>query len=110
MLTNKTRYDMISISKEREANDMKICKEYDFNDLKENSWSGAIDTINRIEEEGKEEELMDFLEECFTETPTDTEVNDFLWFEDEYIFEVLGIKDEDEDEEDEDEEEESDEE
>lgn len=89
---------------------MRICREVGFYELKEQSWSGAIDTLNRIEDEGMEEELMDFLEECFTETPTDTEVNDFLWFEDEYIFEVLGIKDEDEDEEDEDEEEESDEE
>lgn len=78
---------------------MKICREVGFNELKEQSWSGAIDTLNRIEEEGKEDELMDFLEECFVETPTDTEVNDFLWFEDEYIFEVLETEDEDEDEE-----------
>lgn len=89
---------------------MKICREVDFYELKNHSWSGAIDTLNRIEEEGKEDELMDFLEECFTETPTDTEVNDLLWFDDEYIFEVLGIEDEDEEDEDEEEDEESEEE
>lgn len=110
MLTNKTRYDMISISKEREANDMKICKEVDFYELKENSWSGAIDTLNRIEEEGKEDELMDFLEEYFMETPTETEVNDLLWFEDEWLFEMLGIEDEETEDEEEEEDEESEEE
>lgn len=80
---------------------MKICREVGFYELKEQSWSGAIDTLNRIEDEGMEEELMDFLEEVFNgETPTDTEVNDFLWFEDEYIFETLGIEDEEEEDED----------
>lgn len=80
---------------------MKICKEVDFYELKENSWSGAIETLNTVEEWGMEDELMDFLEEVFNgEIPTPTEVNDFLWFEDEYIFETLGINAEsDEDEE-----------
>lgn len=71
-----------------------------FRELKNNSWSGAISTLEKIEEAGKEEELMDFLEEVFDmEIPTETEVNDFLWFDDEYIFEQLGIKDEEEEEE-----------
>lgn len=85
---------------------MKICREVGFNELKENSWSGAIDTLNTIEEWGMEDDLMDFLEEVFNREiygiPTETEVNDFLWFEDEYIFETLGINaesNEDEDEE-----------
>lgn len=39
-------------------------------------------------------------DEFWNEIPTMTEVNDFLWFEDEYIFETLGINEE-EDEEDE---------
>lgn len=99
VLTNKTRYDMISISKEREANDMKICKEVDFYELKENSWSGAIETLNTVEEWGMEDDLMYFLEEVFNgETPTETEVNDFLRFEDEYIFETLGINAEEDEE------------
>ena len=75
-----------------------IKKEYDFNDLKENSWSGAVNTLRRIEEEKKEEELMNFLEDIFYENiPSDTEVNDLLWFEPEMIYESLGISDEDED-------------
>lgn len=80
---------------------MYIKVDYGFRELKNNSWSGAVTTLEKIEEAGKEEELMNFLEEEFVETPTDTEVNDLLWFEDEYIFEQLGIKDEEDEEEDE---------
>lgn len=71
---------------------MYIKKDFSFNDLKENSWSGAIATLEEIEKNGKEEELMELLEEIFTDIPTETEVNDFLWFEDDYIFENLGIE------------------
>lgn len=84
---------------------MWIKQEYDYNDLKENSWSGAVNTLRRIEEANKEEELMNFLENIFNENiPTDTEVNDILWFEPEMIYESLGITEEDETEEDENEE------
>lgn len=34
---------------------MEIKKDYNFNDLKENSWSGAIDTLETIEENEFEE-------------------------------------------------------
>jgi len=44
---------------------MYIKKEYNFNDLKNTVWSGAIDTINTIEEHNKEDALMDLLEEMF---------------------------------------------
>ena len=41
---------------------------------------------------------MNFLEDIFYENiPSDTEVNDLLWFEPEMIYESLGISDEDED-------------
>lgn len=65
----------------------------DFRTLKNNSWSGALDTLNDIEEADKEDELMYLLEEVvFAEkTPTETEVNDFLWFERDYIYESLGL-------------------
>lgn len=75
-----------------------VKNEMDFNDLMNNCWSGAIDTLQRVEEEGKEEELMMLLEEI-TNNPTMTDVNDILWFEDEMIFESLGIIEEEEEEE-----------
>lgn len=71
---------------------MYIKKDFSFKELKENSWSGAISTLEEIEKNGKEEELMELLEEVFEDTPSETEVNDFLWFDDDYIFENLGIE------------------
>ena len=66
--------------------------EMDYRTLKNNSWSGALDTLKDIEEADKEDELMYLLEEIFTDTiPTETEVNDFLWFERNYIYESLGL-------------------
>lgn len=69
-----------------------------FDWLESNCWSGAIDTLNVISTEGKEDEFMDFLESEFEfgiGLPTMTELNDFIWFEDEYIFEALGINNDD---------------
>lgn len=74
---------------------MYIKQEMDFNDLMNNCWSGAIDTLKTIEEHDKENELISHLEEIFEtnfdNVPTMTEVNDYLWFEWETIFESLGI-------------------
>lgn len=77
--------------------------ELSFSDLQNQCWSGAVDTLNTIEEHDKENDLMYLLDELFAddENCTLTTINDFLWFEDEYIFECLNISDEDEDEEDE---------
>ena len=73
---------------------MYIKKECDFYELKKNSWSGAVETLEKIEEEGKEDELMQLLEEEFSGEAEETELNDFLWFEDDYIFKNLEIGEE----------------
>ena len=66
--------------------------EMDYRTLKYNSWSGALDTLKDIEEADKEDELMYLLEEIFTDIiPTETEVNDFLWHDRDYIYESLGL-------------------
>lgn len=78
--------------------------ELSFSDLQNQCWSGAIDTLNTIEEHDMEDDLMYLLDELFAddEDCTLTTINDFLWFEDEYIFECLDISDEDDEDEDED--------
>lgn len=82
---------------------MYIKQDMDFNDLMENCWSGAIDTLKTIEEHNKEDELMAHLEEQWLdEIPTLTEINDYLWFEDELIFQCLRISETKEEEEEED--------
>ena len=72
---------------------MEIKKEINgFNELADMVWSGAMDTIADIQNANKEDEFMNFLEAVFCdEIPTDTEVNDFIWFERDYIYESLGL-------------------
>ena len=72
---------------------MEIKKEInDFYELEKMCWSGAVDTIADIQNANKEDEFMNFLEAVFCdEVPTDTEVNDFIWFERDYIYENIGL-------------------
>lgn len=64
----------------------------DFYALADMVWSGATDTIADIQNANKEDEFMNFLEAVFCdEVPTDTAVNDFIWFERDYIYENLGL-------------------
>lgn len=73
-----------------------IKKEIDFNDLKKILWNGALDTLKTIENNNKEDEFMDLLIEIYDyNIPNDTELNDFVSFEDDYIFETLDINIED---------------
>ena len=68
------------------------CEVSSFEELKENSWSGALQTLERIEHLDKCDEFMNMLEVFFEgDTPTETELNDFIWFEDDTINEYLGI-------------------
>lgn len=63
-----------------------------FYELADMVWSGAIDTIADIQNANKENEFMDFLEMVFCDdVPTDTNVNDFIWFERDYIYENIGL-------------------
>ena len=81
---------------------MYIKRDYNFNELFQNSWSGAIDTLKEVELADKEEELMEYLEVVFEgDVPTETEVNDFLWFNSDEIYESLGMADNEEEEEEE---------
>lgn len=72
---------------------MEIRKEINgFYELADMVWSGAVDTIVDIQNANKENELMNLLDDIFLdEIPTDTQVNDFLWFERDYIYECLGL-------------------
>lgn len=70
---------------------MKITKEIDnFNEIE--VWSGAKNTYEIISKNYKQEEFMALLEEMFLDGCTETELNDFLWFDDEFIFSDLDIK------------------
>ena len=66
---------------------MKVTVEKNFwRDYKENAWGGALNTLDNIEKQGREEEAKNILEDHFSEDvfgriPSETEVNDFIWFE-----------------------------
>ena len=84
----------------------------DWYDYKESAWGGAISTLNDVEEQGREEEAMNIIEECMSEDvlgyiPSETEVNDFIWFN---LSDIMHLYDEDDEDDEEDEEYEEDEE
>lgn len=83
---------------------MIVKKTVDFYDIRDNAWGGATFTLDTIEDKGKEQEFMDLLEELYPDGADETELNDFIAFEDEYIFECLGISSEEDTEEDDDDE------
>lgn len=58
-------------------------------------WSGAKDTVKYLTE-SELETIESYLEELYPEGMTDTELNDFMWFEDDTIAEWLGYNDFDE--------------
>jgi hypothetical protein len=58
------------------------------------AWSGAVDTKNTILEHGKGDEFDYLIEELYPEGLSETKLNDILWFDTEWIFEQLNIKEE----------------
>ena len=63
------------------------------------AWSGAVSTYETIEREGKLDELERLIDELYPEGISFTGLNDLLWFDSDFVFEQLGIKDEEEEEE-----------
>lgn len=71
---------------------MTITYELDLNSFQ--AWSGAKDTLDRIQREGKCAELENVLEELYPDGMTETQLNDLLWFDSEQVYEWLGIRSE----------------
>lgn len=62
------------------------------NDIINLAWSGAVDTLNNLTY-SEIETVLSNLEDIYPEGMTDTELNDFLWFERDFIAEMLGYSD-----------------
>lgn len=71
---------------------MTITYDLDLNSF--NAWSGAVDTLDRIQREGKCEELENILEDLYPDGMTETQLNDLLRFDSEQVYEWLGIRSE----------------
>ena len=55
-------------------------------------WSGGKDTVDDVRRAEKMDELQELIEEQFSDRiPTETEINDFVWFERGYIYSQLGL-------------------
>lgn len=72
---------------------MRIYKEQRASDYK--AWSGAVETLERIKYLGLEDSFNNLIEELYPDGIDETQLNDILWFEEDWIFEMLGVEDED---------------
>jgi hypothetical protein len=68
------------------------------------AWSGAKNTKEAIINAGKSEEFDSLIEELYPDGLSETQLNDLLWFESDWIFESLGITEDEEETEESDEE------
>lgn len=98
MTEKKTGY-----SHHKEEFIMKVTVERDgWYDYKKSAWDGAISTLNEVAEQGREDEAVEIIEEYMSEgalgyIPSETEVNDFIWFN---LPDIMHLYDEDDDEDD----------
>jgi len=67
---------------------MIIYKEQRASDYK--AWSGAVETLERIKYLGLEDSFNNLIEELYPDGIDETQLNDILWFEEDWIFEMLG--------------------
>lgn len=56
------------------------------------AWSGAKDTKEIILENNKGDQFEALIEDLYPEGLSETQLNDILWFEEDWIFEQLGIE------------------
>lgn len=58
------------------------------------AWSGGENTLGRVIEEGKTDELEAVLEDLYPDGIDETALNDILRFESDWVYEVCGIRSE----------------
>lgn len=52
-----------------------------FDILLENSWSGAIQQLHQVEEKNAKEETLQLLNDVIGTGITETQLNDYIWFD-----------------------------
>ena len=71
-----------------------IKTECDFEELKAELWCEAVKTVERIEGYNKIDEFMSYMESIFYEPVDICVINDYLWFDRDYLYEALEIEEE----------------
>jgi len=69
---------------------MIVTKEMSLNDFE--FWSGAVDTANTLSYD-ELNEIENYLEEVYPNGMDETTINDFFWFDNDQIAEILGFED-----------------
>ena len=70
-----------------------------YRELENVCWGQARNVLQEIYDNDYEEELIDHLTEIFADnTPTLTELNDYISYDWEYIYDAIGLKESKEDE------------
>jgi len=59
------------------------------------AWSGGVDTKQVIIDNNKEDDFEFLIEELYPEGIEETQLNDILWFESEWIYKNLNIREDD---------------
>lgn len=80
---------------------LKIINEVDFDRLYENAWGQAVEVLDEIRKWGREEELMDFLEDYYPDGADAIELNDLLAYDWEWVYKQISMPSKDEEEEEE---------
>lgn len=58
------------------------------------AWAGALDTLNTVRERGGMDVLTTICEDIFSgDIPTEVQINDWLWFDSDFIYQALGYED-----------------
>ena len=58
------------------------------------AWAGALDTLNTVRELGGMDILTTICEDIFSgDIPTEVQINDWLWFDSDFIYQALGYED-----------------
>lgn len=82
-----------------EEDDLKEAKIYKEDISGYTPWSGAVDTFDKIKEAGLLDELDALIDELYPEGISETQLNDILWFEPDFILDSLGLGEDEEEEE-----------
>lgn len=54
-------------------------------------WSEAVYTYNKLIEADKSEEFIQRLDDIYPDGITETQLNDILWFEEEWCYDIVGL-------------------
>lgn len=73
---------------------MKLYRELDLSTFE--AWSGAVETYETIKGADKLIDLECLLEDLYPDGIEETQLNDLLWFESDWLYDCLGISEEEE--------------